>query len=95
MNIAHAYQTGIGLPDRDYYFKSDLSTVAIQNRTKKYLTSLFQQNRNNTEEAKRMLIWFTILKNNSAVSHKTKVELGMQANYNKMAVTDLVKDILT
>jgi putative endopeptidase len=34
MNIAHAYQTGIGLPDRDYYFKSDLSTVAIQNRTK-------------------------------------------------------------
>jgi predicted metalloendopeptidase len=35
MNIAHAYQTGIGLPDRDYYFKSDLSTVAIQESYKK------------------------------------------------------------
>jgi putative endopeptidase len=27
-------QTGIGLPDRDYYFKSDSSTVAIQNAYK-------------------------------------------------------------
>ena len=23
MNIAHVYQTGIGLPERDYYFKTD------------------------------------------------------------------------
>jgi putative endopeptidase len=38
INIAHANQTGIGLPDRDYYFKSDSSTVAIQNAYKTYLT---------------------------------------------------------
>jgi putative endopeptidase len=24
MNIAQLYQTGLGLPDRDYYFKSDV-----------------------------------------------------------------------
>src|SRR3970040_799554 len=35
MNIAHAYQSGIGLTDRDYYFKSDSSTVAIQQSYKK------------------------------------------------------------
>ena len=27
LNIAHLYQTGIGLPERDYYFKTDSSTV--------------------------------------------------------------------
>ena len=40
MNIAHAYQTGIGLPDRDYYFKTDSSTIAIQKAYKTYLASL-------------------------------------------------------
>ncbi|MBC7652960.1 MAG: M13 family peptidase, partial [Oligoflexus sp.] len=34
MNVAHAYQTGIGLPDRDYYFKTDAPTVTIQNAYK-------------------------------------------------------------
>jgi len=29
-NIAHAYQAGIGLPDRDYYFKTDSATIRIQ-----------------------------------------------------------------
>ena len=42
INIAQAYQTGIGLPDRDYYFKSDSSTVAIEEAYKKYLASLFE-----------------------------------------------------
>jgi len=29
INIAHAYQTGLGLPNRDYYFKTDASTLGI------------------------------------------------------------------
>ena len=41
LNIAHIYQTGIGMPERDYYFKTDTPTVAIQAAYKKYLTSLF------------------------------------------------------
>jgi putative endopeptidase len=92
MNIAHAYQAGIGLPDRDYYFKSDLSTVAIQESYKKYLTSLFQQTGSNTQEAKKNANLVYDIDKQLAVSHKTKVELrDVQANYNKMAVTDLVK----
>ncbi len=92
MNIAHAYQTGIGLPDRDYYFKSDLSTVAIQESYKKYLTSLFQQTGSNTQEAKKNANLVYDIDKQLAVSHKTKVELrDVQANYNKMAVTDLAK----
>ena len=42
INIAHVYQAGIGLPDRDYYFKTDSSTLSIQQAYKKYIASLFQ-----------------------------------------------------
>jgi putative endopeptidase len=92
MNIAHAYQTGIGLPEKDYYFKSDLSTVAIQLAYKKYLTTLFQHTGSNAKEAKKNANLVYDIDKQLAVSHKTKVELrDVQGNYNKMAVTDLVK----
>jgi putative endopeptidase len=42
IDIAHVYQTGIGLPDRDYYFKTDSSTLGIQQAYKKYIATLFQ-----------------------------------------------------
>ncbi|WP_115889575.1 M13 family metallopeptidase [Flavobacterium cutihirudinis] len=92
MNIAEIYQTGIGLPDRDYYFKSDSSTVAIQKAYKKYLAALFQQTGSNAEEAKKNADLVYDIDKQMAVSHKTKVELrDVQANYNKIAVADLVK----
>ena len=92
MNIAQIYQTGIGLPDRDYYFKSDSSTVAIQESYKKYLATLFQQTGSNAKEANKNADLVYDIDKQLAVSHKTKVELrDVQANYNKMAVTDLVK----
>ncbi|MEP6806156.1 MAG: M13 family metallopeptidase [Flavobacterium sp.] len=92
MNIAQIYQTGIGLPDRDYYFKSDSSTVAIQESYKKYLATLFQQTGSNASEAKKNANLVYDIDKKLAVSHKTKVELrDVHANYNKLAVTDLVK----
>ena len=92
MNIAEIYQTGIGLPDRDYYFKSDSSTVAIQQAYKKYLATLFQQTGTNAKEAEKNANLVYDIDKQLAVSHKTKVELrDVQANYNKMAVADLVK----
>jgi putative endopeptidase len=92
MNIAQIYQTGIGLPDRDYYFKSDSSTVAIQEAYKKYLATLFQQTGSNDTEAKKNANLVYDIDKQLAVSHKTKVELrDVQANYNKIAVTTLAK----
>ena len=92
MNIAQIYQTGIGLPDRDYYFKSDAPTVAIQESYKKYLTTLFQQTGSNADEAKKNADLVYDIDKQLAASHKTKVELrDVQANYNKTAVADLVK----
>ena len=92
MNIAQIYQTGLGLPDRDYYFKSDSSTVAIQQAYKKYLSAIFQLTGNNASEAKNNADLVYDIDKQLAVSHKTKVQLrDVQANYNKTAVADLVK----
>jgi putative endopeptidase len=90
MNIAHAYQTGIGLPDRDYYFKSDSSTLAIQEAYKTYLATLFQLTGSTAEEAKTNADLVYDIDKQIAMSHRTRVELrDVKANYNKMAVTDL------
>ncbi|WP_099711068.1 M13 family metallopeptidase [Flavobacterium sp. 9] len=92
MNIAQIYQTGIGLPDRDYYFKLDSSTVAIQKSYKKYLATLFQQIGSDATEAEKNANLVYDIDKQLAVSHKTKVELrDVQANYNKIAVAALAK----
>jgi putative endopeptidase len=92
MNIAHANQTGIGLPDRDYYFKSDSSTLAIQNAYKTYLTTLFQLTGSSATEAKKNTDIVYDIDKQLATSHKTRVERrDVQLNYNKMAIKDLEK----
>jgi putative endopeptidase len=92
MNIAHVYQTGIGLPDRDYYFATDSSTIAIQDAYKNYLAALFQLTGSNAEDAKKNANTVYAIDKQIAASHKTRVERrDVQANYNKMAVADLAK----
>jgi len=90
MNIAHAYQTGIGLPDRDYYFKTDSSSVAIQEAYKTYLATLFELIGTTEEQAKSDAQKVYDIDKQMAVSHRTRVELrDVKANYNKMAITYL------
>ena len=92
INIAQFFQTGIGLPERDYYFKTDASTLGIQQAYKKYLTSLFTLiGFDATVSEKNATICFDIEKQ-LASSHKTNIELrDVNANYNKMAVAALSK----
>lgn len=92
MNIAQLYQTGIGLPERDYYFKTDASTLGIQTAYKNYLTTLFTLIEfDATTAEKNASITFDIEKQ-LAASHKTNIELrNINANYNKMAVAALSK----
>lgn len=92
VNIVQFYQTGIGLPERDYYFKTDSSTLAIQNAYKKYLTTLFELTGNDaTAAAKSASITYEIEKQ-LATAHRTNVELrDVKKNYNKLAVAALSK----
>ena len=92
LNIAHIYQTGIGMPDRDYYFKTDTSTVAIQAAYKKYLTNLFTLTGADTATAQKNATLVYGIEKQMAASHKTNIELrDVNANYNKMPVAMLVK----
>ena len=92
MNIAHVYQTGLGLPDRDYYFKSDSSTAAIQDAYRTYLATLFQLTGSNSTEAEKKAEIVYNMEKQLAASHRTRVERrDVKANYNKMAVKDLEK----
>ena len=92
MNIAHTYQTGINLPERDYYFKTDSSTLAIQQAYKNYLAILFRLTGTDSLMAVKNGEVVYGIEKRIATSHRTNVELrDVNANYNKISVTELVR----
>ena len=92
MNIAHVSQTGIGMPERDYYFKTDPSTIAVQEAYKKYVATLFELTGNDAASAKKGAEIVYIIDKQLAASHRTNIEMrDVNANYNKIAVADLAK----
>jgi putative endopeptidase len=92
LNIAHVYQTGIGLPERDYYYKTDAPSLAIQQAYKLYLAKLFQLTGSDTATASKDADIVYNIDKQLAGSHRTNIELrDVNANYNKMAVSTLVK----
>lgn len=92
INIAHIYQAGIGLPDRDYYFKTDSPTLAIQHAYKKYISTLFQLTGTSSAVAANNASVVYNIEKQIAESHKTNIELrDVNANYHKIAITSLDK----
>ncbi len=92
LNIAHVSQAGIGLPERDYYFSTDPQSIAIQEAYKKYLATLFELTGSDSSTAKKNADIVYSIDKQLAASHRTNVELrDVNANYNKMSVTDLAK----
>jgi putative endopeptidase len=92
VNIVQLYQTGIGLPERDYYFKTDSSTVGIQKSYKKYLADLFVLTGNDATTAEKNAAVTYEIEKQLAASHKTNIELrDVKANYNKLAVSAMTK----
>jgi putative endopeptidase len=88
VNMLHFGQAGTGLPDKDYYFRTDASTKAIQDAYKKYLTALFTLS-NDKNPTKSAAVVYNIEKK-LAASHKTRVERrNVKANYNKIAVATI------
>src|SRR5437870_7706234 len=85
MVIAQAYQGGLGMPDRDYYTKTDDASKKLRDQyvehVTKMLTLLGEDPKAAGEHAKKILALETSL----AQASRTKVELrDPQKNYNKM-----------
>lgn len=92
VNIAQFYQTGIGLPERDYYFKSDSGTIKIQRAYQDYLTSLFGLTGLDAATARKNATISYGIEKQLATAHRTNIELrDVKANYNKLAVASLSK----
>ncbi len=92
INIAHVYQAGLGLPDRDYYFKTDAPTLAIQQAYRQYLSTLFTLTGSDTATANKLAgVAYGIEKQLAAV-HKTNIEQrDINANYHKLALAAINK----
>jgi putative endopeptidase len=88
--IAQAVQGGLGLPDRDYYTKTDEASKKLRDQyvehVTKMLTLLGEPAGTAADHAKKILALETKL----AEASRTRVELrDPQKNYNKMSVSEL------
>jgi putative endopeptidase len=94
INRAIYYQTGLGLPDRDYYFKTDVANQSIVDAYKKYMLKLFTLTGDDSSKATIEVAQVYELEKQMAASHKTNVETrDPQSNYHKIAVADLDKQM--
>lgn len=89
-NIAVLYQSGLSLPEKDYYFKTDSASAAARNGLLKYAAKLFTLTGEDTATAAKNANNILMLETEIAKSHRTPVELrNPQNNYNKMNVAQL------
>ncbi len=92
MNMGHIVQAGIGMPDRDYYFKTDSASVSVQQAYKKYLTDLFTLTGSDVALAQKNAALVYNIEKQLAASHKTNIETrDIKGNFHKTALADLNK----
>ena len=86
------YQGGLGLPEREYYFKTDSTTINIRNQYLNYISTILSMSgvdaATASAAAKSILALETKL---ATASRKIEDLRDPYKNYNKMAVADLAK----
>lgn len=93
-NAVNFYQTGLGLPNRDYYFKTDDASKNIRQEYLKYIGKLFTLTGTSETEASRKAQQILDLETKIAASHSTPVELRDPVkNYNKYAVAEFQEQV--
>jgi len=91
-NAAQFFQTGLGLPNRDYYFNKDTASAGIRAQYVKYIAKLFTLTGVDAATATKKADGIMKLETAIAQSHSTPVELRDPVkNYNKMTTTDFQK----
>lgn len=89
-NITIFYQGGLGLPDRDYYFKTDAATLNVVTAYQTYLNKLFSLTGDDSTKAAANTKIVYDLEKQLASAHRTNVELrDPKTNYNKLSVSAL------
>lgn len=91
-NILSLYQTGLTLPEKDYYTKTDAATVEKREKLIAHITNLFVLTGVDKTMATQQATAVLKLETAIAASHLAPVELRDPIrNYHKMSVVDLQK----
>ncbi|MBK8952904.1 MAG: M13 family metallopeptidase [Chitinophagaceae bacterium] len=86
------WQGGIGLPEREYYFKTDSATINIRNEYVKYISRILIMAGDDTAVAATSAKNILALESKLAASSRKLADLrDPYRNYNKLAITDLGK----
>jgi len=94
MNVAHFDQTGLGMPDRDYYFNTDSATIKIRAAYTTYIAKLFTLTGADAATANKKAADILKLETAIAQSHLAPVELRDPVkNYHKLSVADFQKQM--
>ena len=89
MCVAHFYQGGLGLPNRDYYFKQDSSIVNIRNAYQAYVTKVFTLIGDDSAAAAKEAAEVMTAETELAKVCKGPVELrDPVANYHKLSIAE-------
>jgi putative endopeptidase len=93
-NIAHFDQSGLNLPNRDYYFNTDSASVKIRAEYVKYAAKLFTLTGIDPATANKKAAAILQLETEIAKSHLTPTELRDPVkNYNKFVLADFQKQV--
>ena len=87
-NIAILWQSGLGLPDRKYYFDEDETAVKIRSKYVEYLTKLFTLSGEGQAQEKAAAV-FALEKTLARRYWKPETNRNPKRIYNKIAVKDL------
>ena len=88
----HIGQGGIGLPDREYYFKPDSSTVNIRNKYVEHIIKFLELAGQDSSAAASSANGILAFETKLAAASKKREDLrDPDSNYNKIAVTDMGK----
>lgn len=86
------YQGGIGLPEREYYFKSDSATIAIRNAYVAYIEKILTLSGKQVTDAKTAAAEILKMETILAQSHRKMEDLrDPYKNYNKMSLEGMSK----
>lgn len=94
MNIAHIYQSGLGLGERDYYVATDETSKSLRDGYIKLMNTQFQYAGYTEEDAKKAADAVMRIETALAKAHFEKEKTRVpELNYHKIKVSDLNKSV--
>jgi len=91
-NLAVASQGGVGLPNRDYWFKDDAKSQETRQKYSEFMTNMLKLGGDSAETAAAETVTIMAIQKRFASAAKAPVDLrDSEANYNKKTLEELAQ----